>query len=173
MAFKSVTKSTLTPGTLVPGFCDGQTVDAQRIAGVLDIAQDFEVIIFNAEGTLCREGRTLPAGAVLVPTLRRKKRKLAIFSTENDATREDLARRINYLGFSFAPERILLRDDFDRLKHKFPLAENQRILLVCSDPLNDVALGHSYGLKTLLITPDSNDLSEKLGIGSHYIASSV
>lgn len=173
MALKSVTGSFSPPGSLVPGLCDAQPTESQLVAGILDIAQDFEVVIFSADGTLCRNGKTLPAGAVLVPTLRRKERKLAIFTTETNVSREELARQINYLGFSFAPERILLRDDFENLKRKFPLAENQRILLVCSDPLNEVALGHSYGLKTLFITPDGNDLSETLGIGSHYIASSV
>lgn len=173
MAFKSLSGSNFPPGTLVPGLCDAQPTESKRIGGVLDIAQDFEVVIFSTEGTLCRNGRTLPAGAVLVPTLRKKERKLAVFTTEVNISREELARRINHLGFSFAPERILLREDFSDLKKKFPLAENQRILLVCSDPLNEVALGHSFGLKTLLITPDGNDLSESLGIGSHYIASSV
>ncbi|WP_417797846.1 hypothetical protein [Terasakiella pusilla] len=173
MASNSLSGFNLPPGSLVPGLCDVQPTESVAIAGVLDIAHDFEVVIFSAEGTLCRNGKTLPAGAVLVPTLRRKERKLAIFTTETDASREELARRVNYLGFSFAPERILLREDFSNLKKKFPLAENQRILLVCSDPLNEIALGHSYGLKTLLITPDGNDLSESLGIGSHYIASSV
>ncbi|MDV7338753.1 hypothetical protein RYZ26_04050 [Terasakiella sp. A23] len=157
----------------VPGLCKAHPLESIRVGGVMDIVRDFDVVLFSAEDTLTIDGKTHPAGAVMVPSLRRLEKKLAVFSLDELVSREELTSKVNFLGMSFAPERILMREDFANLNKKFPFAPNHRILMVCSDVINEVALGRAHDLTTMLITNQRDDLSSKLGIGSHYVASSV
>ncbi len=156
-----------------PGLCKAHPLESIRVGGVMDIARDFDVVLFSADDTLTIDGKTHPAGAVLVPNLRRLEKKLAIFSLQDGLSRVELTSQVNFLGLSFAPERILMREDFLNLQQKFPFAPNHRILMVCSNLIEEVALGHSYDLTTILISAKDDNLLGKLGIGSHYVASSV
>ncbi|NVK18242.1 MAG: hypothetical protein HWE30_06075 [Methylocystaceae bacterium] len=173
MRFKTLVNPPAVDGGILPGLCKAHPVDTKRISGVLEIARDFDVILFSTEDTLTKNGKTHPAGAVLVPSLRRMERKLAMFSADPYLSREEVAKHVNYLGLSFAPERILLTEDFDNLKAKFPLAHKSRILMVCSDIITEVALGQAQGLTTLLITNEIDQNGSDFGIEPDYIATSV
>ena len=139
------------------------------ISGIMDIAKDFEVIIFNPENTLINNGHTLPAGAVAVPALRKTGCKLAAFSDDG----RDITGELNHLGFSFAPERIFNAENFLLIFETFPLSQPERILFVTGDKFMDLSLAHSHGLKTLLIgTLDEKD--HDIGtLDPHYHATSL
>jgi hypothetical protein len=148
-------------------------VDALVIAGVQDIAHDFDLILFSANQTISNDNRILPAGVVLVPSLRKNGKKLCVFSVEQDKERQELTNHINRVGLSFSTSEVLLLEDLNNLEKKFPLTAPHRILMVCSNLIEEVALGKSLNLTTLLIDPIKNDQSKIFGIWPHYIASSV
>lgn len=174
MKLKTLVNPPSVDGGILPSLCNKtHPVETQQISGVLEIARDFEVVLFSAHDTLTKNGKTHPAGAVLVPSLRRMERKLALFSADPYLSREEVTAHVNYLGLSFAPERVLLKEDFNDLKATFPLAHRSRILMVCSDVITEVTLGQAYGLTTLLITNEREDDGADLGIVPNYVATSV
>jgi hypothetical protein len=153
--------------------CSIYPQESIQINGVMDIAKGFDIILFSAEKTLMLDGKTLPAGAVVVPALRKKGKKLAVFSLDETLSRDALTQQVNYLGMSFAPSRILLGNDVDDLTNLFPFAIKNRILMVCSDLMTEVTYGNQLGYTTLLIRPPHSDPCNKLGIDAHYVAMSV
>lgn len=152
---------------------DNSSLESIEIAGVSDIAFDFDVILFSADKTLSRDNKILPAGAVIVPHLRRMGKKLGIFSVAQDIDKMELVNQINHLGSSFSPDDILVRDDLNNIETKFPLTTGHRILMVCGDVIDEVTLAKNQHFTSLLITPRNNDQASALGISPHYVASTV
>lgn len=141
----------------------------EAITGILDIAHNFEVIVFNPQQTLINNGCTLPAGAVAVPSLRKEGCKLAILSDED----HDITGELNHLGFSFSPERIFTPENFSLIFETFPFTPPQRILLVTADDFMDLSLAHSFGLKTLLVQADTKTSSLRSSLAPDYLAKSL
>ncbi|WP_135078158.1 hypothetical protein [Terasakiella sp. SH-1] len=152
---------------------NGYQADTEKINGILDIADKFDVVLFSAENTLIKDGFTLPSGAVVVPQLRQMGKKLAVFSVDERCSREETTAKMNHHGLSFTPERILQRSDLAKLDEKFPLASRRRILMVCSDLVSEVTLGQSHQLTTLLVVFDHQDKTQALGIEPDFISFSV
>lgn len=144
-----------------------------RVNGVMEIADKFDIVLFSAENTLIKNKMTLPAGAVCVPNLRRAGKKLAIYSVNEGLSKEDVTKLVNHLGFSFAEERILGQSELENLETRFPLFNQDRILMVCSDVMSEVSLGQRLGLATLLIADELDDRANQLGISPNYVALSV
>ena len=152
---------------------DAYKTDTHEVSGVLEIADKFDAIIFSIENTLIKNGMTLPSSAALIPQLRKLGKKLGIFSSTDSYSREELTKKVNYHGFSFSSERILLREDLSDLSDKFPLVAQRRILMVCSDLTSEVNIAHNHQLATLYITDINSEPAYMMGIEPDFVSLSV
>ncbi|GGF51477.1 hypothetical protein GCM10011332_00850 [Terasakiella brassicae] len=160
-------------GTEEVGFLQDDDTLTVKVDGVMDLVRDYDVFLFSIHATLIRNGLTVPSGASLVPQLRKLDKRVGVFCLSGDACRDDMTAQMNRCGYSITNNRVLLRDDLDNLERPFPFVSTERVLMVCSDVLNEVAHAKVKGLKSLLI--DGNcDLDKKtFRLSPDFVAASV
>ena len=88
-------------GDDLPGLCK-KPVGSINIKSITDISDAYDVFLFSTIDTLSRNNQTLPSAAVLIPQLRRMGKQVAMFTTDQDIDRDELIKKINYLGLSFS-----------------------------------------------------------------------
>ncbi len=159
----------LRPETMM---CDREC-DITRIGGVMDVAAQFDVIIFNPENTLIKNESTLPTGATLVPKLRKMGKTLGLFKKNDWQKKDEFTHWVNRFGYSFTSKRILSRYDFPNLQEKFPLALRDRMLMVSADPIYDLPFAKSQQIQTMLILADDYTNSELPNCEPEFVAKSV
>lgn len=160
-------------GTVDAGFIQGEKKQSVQVDGVMDLVRDFDVFLFSIHATLIRNGLTVPSGATLVPKLRKLDKRIGVFCLNHNACREDITAQLNRSGYSITNNRVLLRDDLNDLNHPFPFVAHNRVLMVCSDVLNEVVPAKSKGLATLLIDNQTCQGMASFAISPDFCAGSV
>ncbi len=155
------------------GFLQDDNTLSVKVNGVMDLVRDYDVFLFSIHSTLIRNGLTVPSGASLVPQLRKLDKRVGVFCLNGDACRDDMTAQMNRCGYSITNNRVLLRDDLDNLERPFPFVSTERVLMVCSDALNEVAQAKIKGFKSLLIV-GNRDLDKKsFELVPDFVAASV
>ncbi|WP_419796664.1 MAG: hypothetical protein ACNI26_09680 [Terasakiella sp.] len=144
-----------------------------KVDGVMDLVRDYDVFLFSIHATLIRNGMTVPSGASLVPQLRKLDKRVGVFCLNGDACRDDMTAQLNRCGYSITNNRVLLCDDFDNLEQPFPFASSERILMICSNVLTEVAQAKIIGLKSLLIDGNSTLVQKPFELMPDFVADSV
>jgi len=151
----------------------GCQADSIKVDGARDLVETFDVFLFSADCTLCNNGMVLPTAATLVPYLRKKGKRVGVFSLDERVSREDITHQLNRAGLSFTQQRIMDRRDFGKVQDLFPLASRQRILMVCGDILSEVSIGQSHQIATLLVLKEGYKSFESYGIEPDFFSTSV
>jgi len=160
-------------GTEEVGFFQDDNTHTVKVNGVMDLVRDYDVFLFSIHATLVRNGLTVPSGASLVPQLRKMDKRVGVFCLNGDACRDDMTAQMNRCGYSITNNRVLLRDDLNHLERPFPFVSSERVLMVCSDVLNEVAQAKVKGHKSLLIDRNSTLEQKTFELAPDFVSASV
>jgi len=109
-------------------------ITPRRVAGIAEIADDFDLVVLDAWGVLNLGERVIPTAVPAVAELRRRGKRLIVLSNDGGSDKAMAVAKHRRRGFDFSAEEIIAGIDLlpDALAI---LAPPERLGLIADDPL--------------------------------------